>query len=163
MAKDPADRYQTPGDVARALVPFIKPGAKSGVTEAVSSGPRSATGDTFTPVDTRAGRPQLQPETGPWSGSSGARAGQSAMPAGPAPGTGRKRTWLAVLIGAVLLTAAAGVLVAVVLKVKTKDGTVVLENVPADAEVLVDGAKVTVTWGEGGKSAEISVKPGTRT
>src|SRR5205807_1056159 len=55
MAKDPADRYPTPGEVARALVPFFKPGAKSAAAEAGSSGPRSATGDTFAPVDTSAG------------------------------------------------------------------------------------------------------------
>ena len=29
MAKDPAKRYQTPVEVAQALMPFIKPGTKS--------------------------------------------------------------------------------------------------------------------------------------
>jgi hypothetical protein len=47
-----------------------------------------------------------------------------------------------------------------VFKVKTADGTIVLENLPADAEVLVDGAKVIVKWGDGRKTAQISVAPG---
>jgi formylglycine-generating enzyme required for sulfatase activity/serine/threonine protein kinase len=46
-------------------------------------------------------------------------------------------------------------------KVKTQDGTIVLENLPADAEVIVDGEKVTVGWQNGGKQAEIRVKAGT--
>jgi WD40 repeat protein/serine/threonine protein kinase len=46
-----------------------------------------------------------------------------------------------------------------VLKVKTKDGTIVLENLPPDATVLVDGGAVNVEWGKG-KSAKISIAPG---
>jgi hypothetical protein len=49
-----------------------------------------------------------------------------------------------------------------VLKIKTQDGILVLEDLPAGAEVLVDGGKATVTWGADGKSAEVSVAPGKR-
>jgi hypothetical protein len=62
----------------------------------------------------------------------------------------------------VLLLVLVGLWAAGVFKVKTKDGTIVLENLPDDAEVVVDGAKVSVTWADGGKRAEIRVKPGTR-
>jgi hypothetical protein len=49
-----------------------------------------------------------------------------------------------------------------VFKVKTKDGTLVVEVNEPGAEVYVDGERVTVTWGEGGKKAEVRVRPGTR-
>jgi serine/threonine protein kinase len=56
----------------------------------------------------------------------------------------------------------AGLWASGVLKVKTPYGTIELRLVPRDAEVLVDGATATVTWGSDGRSAEIRVKPGTR-
>jgi Leucine-rich repeat (LRR) protein len=46
-----------------------------------------------------------------------------------------------------------------VFKVKTKDGTIVLENLPADTDVLVDGDTVTLKWGDA-KTAEVRVAPG---
>ena len=61
------------------------------------------------------------------------------------------------ILGIVFLAAWAGG----VLKVKTKEGTLELTGVPADAEVFVDGEKVTVTWDQGKQSVEIRVKPGT--
>ena len=38
----------------------------------------------------------------------------------------------------------------VVLRVKTSNGMIELVNLPKDAEVLVDGAEVAVTWPGGG-------------
>jgi len=79
----------------------------------------------------------------------------------PTPAAWWKRP--AVLAGAAV-TVLALLLVALwaagVFKVKTKDGTLVLENLPDDAEVLVDGEKVTVTWGADRKSAEVTVQRG---
>ena len=43
-----------------------------------------------------------------------------------------------------------------VFKVKTKDGIIVLEDLPDKAEVLVDGEKVTVKFPDGGGPAEIA-------
>jgi formylglycine-generating enzyme required for sulfatase activity len=43
----------------------------------------------------------------------------------------------------------------VVLKFKTPDGVIVLENVPKDAEILVDGSKISFTWPGGGKPVEV--------
>jgi formylglycine-generating enzyme required for sulfatase activity len=54
-----------------------------------------------------------------------------------------------------------GLLAGGVFKWRTPYGTIVLENLPPAAEVLVDGEKATVTWSSG-KSAEITVKSGTR-
>ncbi len=50
----------------------------------------------------------------------------------------------------------------VVFRVKTKDGVYVVEVDEPNADVYVDGHKATtVTWDDGGKKAEIRVKPGT--
>ena len=49
-----------------------------------------------------------------------------------------------------------------VFKVKTPDGLIVLENVPKDAEILVDGSTITFTWPGAGKPLEIRAVPGQR-
>jgi hypothetical protein len=70
--------------------------------------------------------------------------------------------WLMGDLGAgVLLMVLFGMWTSGVFKVKTPDGTIVLENLPTDAEVIVDGEKVIVGWQNGNKQAEIRVKPGT--
>ena len=62
--------------------------------------------------------------------------------------------------------AAAGVLLLgfvvawVVLRVKTSNGVIELVNLPKDAEVLVDGEEVAVTWPGGGKPAVVTVAAG---
>jgi hypothetical protein len=49
----------------------------------------------------------------------------------------------------------------VIFKVKTPEGTLVVEVNESNPEIFLDGRKVTVTWGENGKKAEITVRPGT--
>jgi serine/threonine protein kinase len=46
MAKDPAKRYQTPGEVAKALVPFFKPGQSAATSPPTGATQSSSTGDT---------------------------------------------------------------------------------------------------------------------
>ena len=48
----------------------------------------------------------------------------------------------------------------VILRVKTANGTIVLINLPKDAEVMVDGEKAAVSWPGGGKPAAITVTAG---
>jgi formylglycine-generating enzyme required for sulfatase activity/tRNA A-37 threonylcarbamoyl transferase component Bud32 len=48
----------------------------------------------------------------------------------------------------------------VVLRVKTSNGMIELVNLPKDAEVLVDGEEVAVTWPGGGKPAVVTVTAG---
>jgi tRNA A-37 threonylcarbamoyl transferase component Bud32 len=75
-----------------------------------------------------------------------------------------RRKWL---IGggiavAVLLIGLLGLWAGGVIRVKTPEGTLVVQvNVP-NPDVLVDGKKVIVTWDEGGKRAEIRIPAGTR-
>ncbi len=47
-------------------------------------------------------------------------------------------------------------------RLKAKDGTIVLEDLPANAEVLVDGATAKVKYGPNGKWIEVQVAPGER-
>jgi hypothetical protein len=54
-----------------------------------------------------------------------------------------------------------GLVAAVVVRMKTRDGVLVVEVNEPNAEVYVDGNRVTVTWRDGGKKAEVRVKPGT--
>ena len=84
--------------------------------------------------------------------------------AGPSTKTAlRKKSLIgASVVAGMLLLGLLALWASGVLKVKTPDGTIVLENLPPDSDVTVDGNKVTVKWGSDGSSAEITVKPGTR-
>jgi formylglycine-generating enzyme required for sulfatase activity len=90
-----------------------------------------------------------------------AKRGRAAAQPGPAPWWRRRMVLAGGGVGAALLLILVGLWAAGVLRVKTKDGTIVLEDLPPDAEVLVDDQQVTVTWA-GGSQAQVSVKPGTR-
>jgi uncharacterized protein (TIGR03000 family) len=173
MAKDPSDRYQTPAEVARALAPFFKPAEKGTAPESketpgieVEAGPadrRSAgTGPEIlcavaadTPgVETTGGGmtvPDGNPERAEGTG------GRPPTLPRPSP----VKLWP--LFAALALCAAllAVFLVPGVFRVKTQHGTIVLEGLPADAEVAVDGETVTVTPA-GGEPAEIRVAAGQR-
>jgi hypothetical protein len=80
------------------------------------------------------------------------------------PSLAAKNGWLigGAVTTCVLLIGLVGLWASGVFKVKTKDGIIVVEVNEPNAEVYVDGEKVTVTWGDGGKKAEIGVRPGTR-
>ena len=47
-----------------------------------------------------------------------------------------------------------------VFEVKTRDGVIVLENVPKDSEIRVDDNKINFTWPGAGKPLEIRAVPG---
>ena len=83
------------------------------------------------------------------------------MEAAPAVAPTRRPPWMwpSVAVGVLML----GLLAAWmggVFKVKTPDGVIVLENVPKDSEILVDGDKFTFTWPGSGKPVEIRAVPG---
>jgi formylglycine-generating enzyme required for sulfatase activity/serine/threonine protein kinase len=178
MAKSPAKRYQTPLEVVQALAPFVKQGTTPKSSPELSSGEVEAKAAvkkaerTNPPPVPAAPEAKKQPEpANVW----GSLTEESIASDGPRKravirknraATVRERSsryrWLfggGLGIG-VLLLALLGMLASGVFKVKTKDGTIVLENLAADAEVLVDGAKVIVKWDNGGKKAQISVPPG---
>jgi serine/threonine protein kinase len=167
MAKEPGRRFQTPGDVAQALTPFLKKGnvASTGSKPEVSQAGRADTKQATagagsvspqpvtsrTPVAVPPGK-TLHEKASPqaaWESlvelKETERSPHVGAPAIAAPQRQRPRwIWPAVAAGVLLL----GLVVAWaagVFKVKTKDGVIVLENVPADALVEVDGERITVT------------------
>ncbi len=75
-----------------------------------------------------------------------------------------KRKWLigAGIPGGVLLLGLLGLCAGTVLRVKTPQGTLVVEVDVPNPDVYVDGGKMTVRWDDSGKKAEIRVRPGTR-
>src|SRR5207248_1855458 len=109
MAKDPAERYQTPMAVVHALAQFVKQEPKGELTRKLPS----------------------------WLTGSSVAAG-------------------------LLLIGFLGFLARGVIRVKTPEGTLVVQvNVP-NPDVSVDGERIAVSWDKGGKKAEIRVQPGTR-
>ena len=179
MAKSPAKRYQTPQHVVEALAPFVKQGATQKVSPELSSGtdeskPVIKIATPVAPPSAPAAevpKQQLEPaavwESLMENGAASIIPRKSGAIRRPRAATVRERRspkkWLAggsAALG-VLLLALMGMWAIGELRVKTKDGTIVLENLTPDAEVLVDGETVTVTWGSDRKKAEIHVKPGT--
>jgi hypothetical protein len=67
--------------------------------------------------------------------------------------------WSAVALGVLMLGLFAAWMGGV-FKVKTPDGVIVLENVPKDSEILVDGNNITFTLPGGGKPVKIRAVPG---
>ncbi len=184
MAKEPGRRFQTPGEVARALTPFFKTGgmavkganpeisqvgqleAKESTPGAVSAPLRPATGRT--PAAGSEARKPAPPQPGSiLEGLIDLRETEplfdkildTGLPMAALKGTQwNLRPWPTAVeklsrFGPRAWWAAAGVLllglvvacVMVVIKVKTANGTIVLENVPADAVVEIDGDRFTIT------------------
>jgi serine/threonine protein kinase len=182
MAKDPADRYQTPVEVAQALAPFVKAIMKE-AARPLSEQPEETPGEEKQrragskpgvergDKKSRATREHSAVDTGipmAWETLTESKI-SSRKPAArrrwqsPAAMAAMKKKWLVgvsaatclVLMGLVVLWASG------LLKVRTKDGTIELRNLSHDADVLVDGDKATIQWGSDGKTAEIAVRPGT--
>ncbi|WP_435020889.1 family 16 glycoside hydrolase [Tundrisphaera sp. TA3] len=179
MAKDPNRRFQTPDEVARALAPFFKPG------KAI---PRPAAPPAAEP--TRAARPTPpEPPTQPRplprlpsqaappplaAGAPGAEwqslidfgpseAPPAIRPDPPAPSSaGGRPPWIKIAAAGVLLLIA-GIMAAAasgVFKARTPNGTIVVEGVPADADVLVEGSTLAIA--RAGDTATISEVPAGR-
>ena len=172
MAKEPDRRFQTPGEVAQALTPFFKK------ANAASKSPRT---DVSQAGQTNAGRPvtgrassrptgdgHRKPVVRPmkaaeptaiesrWESLIELRSEESSIKWRPAVKPTRRPPWVwpSVAVGMLMFGLFAAWLGGV-FKVKTPDGMIVLENVPKDAEVFVDGSKITLAWPGLGKPFEI--------
>jgi serine/threonine protein kinase len=155
LAKDPARRYQQPAEVARALVPFIKPGPKVRAQPAPAPAPRTAStvqgnavgGDTSRTPSAASGQrtrapasrqSATAPQASPFAELGGAPARPEATKkVRPAAAAAWWKRWpvVAGAVGAVLV-----LLLGVVIRLKTRDGAGTLENVPADAGAPVPTA-----------------------
>jgi tRNA A-37 threonylcarbamoyl transferase component Bud32 len=170
MAKDPAQRYQKPVEVAQALAPFCKAGAKGVAAEPVPVAEPAAAIPARPATPTMAGGSSAVRWDTVTDGNaagkvSAAKKKAQKVQSRPA-GLAAKKKWLiggaaagVALLTFLVLIGLVGLWAAGVFKVKTKDGTIVLENLPADADVLVDGGTVTVK-GDDGKTFEVRVAPG---
>jgi hypothetical protein len=147
MAKDPAQRYQTPIEAAQALMPFIASAKRTSTMEknaevtlspsnrdtSTEQSPNQAK-ETAQRWDTliATSKPTLQPQPAgsDWKHSS--------------PLVGHRRGigmgLLVCLALFILVSLAAGI----VFKLNTKKGTIVVENLPADVEVQVNDNQVTI-------------------
>jgi hypothetical protein len=184
MAKNPAQRYPEPAAVVQALAPFVGttlkplPPAAAALGDAGARAPNAAT---------MGGKPEVQREDGPdtvvlptpsrqrWWWSSTRQRGRQEVraPAAEAASGGRQaaeadtpgpRHFFGRLLGAaggLALLVVLALWAGTVFRVKTPQGILVVEVNESNAEVFVDGDRVTVTWGKDGKTAEVRLKPGT--
>ncbi len=183
LAKDPAQRYQQPVELARALVPFIKQGSKR---EAVSLSslalPVSERG-TALGINTSKVLPARENPAREVPARSATAKGKPAAPhadlltaaapltthkrvrpaqAAPAAAWYRRPLVLASVGGAVLaLGLGIWLLAGVIFKVQTKDGILVIGVNEPNPTVYMDGELVATTWDNAGKQAEIRARPGT--
>jgi tRNA A-37 threonylcarbamoyl transferase component Bud32 len=155
LAKDPAQRYQKPAEVAQALAPFVKPGLQGAAPAAggaASPGqgtkaagdtrrPSPASQVTVPPTAARA-KPTSRPQAAPFE-ELDEPAPRPKRKARPGPGGRWRKRWPLLAAGAALLGLV--VLGAVMLRLRTQYGTVLLENLPSDAEVSLDGRKIEIT------------------
>ncbi|HEY3787499.1 MAG TPA: serine/threonine-protein kinase [Urbifossiella sp.] len=143
MARDPTERFQTPAEAASALEPFV------GMAAVLEWDCEPLPAPIESVPELSVWEPPLPPS--PIDGVK--------TPAMPLRQSRRLPRWLwpAAAIGLALI-ATLGILASGVLKVKTKDGVIVLEDLPTDAEVLVDGERVSVS--RKGETAMVSTVRG---
>jgi formylglycine-generating enzyme required for sulfatase activity len=176
LAKDPARRYQSPTELAQALAPFCKPGAvsRASLPAAVEATGTQTGGDTSRvervdegvsklPTGKATAAHELAPashdvEPAPGAGPKKAKRGRAVAAAG-------RRRNLPILVGVAACFLLAGLVVlwaGGVIRMKTADGTLVVQVNEPNADVFVDGERMTVSWNDGGTKAELHVRPGAR-
>ncbi|HLN31826.1 MAG TPA: protein kinase [Gemmataceae bacterium] len=181
LTKSPANRYQTPVAVAQVLMQFAKLGGKPAAGGALlpPQDVKSPAQATFIGADTsKLEVPVLKSPLLSAKNLTGSPVGQGPLKGlEPAPISVVKKvkkrhlasklapiSWWknrGVLTGIFILLLALLVLWGggTVFKLKTPDGAIVLENLPPDADVLVDGTTMRVTSSDG-KTFEVRVAPG---
>ena len=174
MAKDPKRRFQTPGEVAQALTPFFKAKTAQVQTETsrvepVPARPISRIVEETEPAPSRA-KPIVPVKSSAraaeveWDRLIDVREPETVLDEPLAVIPSGRRRWVGPAVAAGILLA--GLLVAWlggVIRVGTPEGVIVLEGVPEDAEVSVDGATIRLTWPGDDKPLEIRAVPGEHT
>ena len=134
MAKDPARRFQTPDEVARALAPF----ADAQAARAAAIGPRR-TDAPCTRTPPAGGLARRSPRR--W-GTTKPFADEATSPRDPR----RRRPWLRIVAALALLPITAGFLALVTYRIQTETGELVIESEDSSIEVIVKqgGKQVTI-------------------
>jgi formylglycine-generating enzyme required for sulfatase activity/serine/threonine protein kinase len=174
MAKDPARRYQTPIEVAQALAPFIKQEMKGTpversreLSQRIEAHDRMAEKEAdVRSIPTPKGKAaeerarvkssatmkpssvQRDTKAGDRSTSIESREGKAVCKAPSPVGKPAAKKWWLITVGAMVALLLLGLLAlwaGGVFKAKTPNGTIVVENVSADAEVQVEERTVLVT------------------
>ena len=156
MAKEPADRFPSMAEFAEALGKVLK--APSAPAPPLPAPPVAAILQAPLPAVDRSPFGDLEEATPPKPALKKAKRGRVVAVANRPP------KW-AIVAGAtacLLLAGLAALWASGVFKVKTADGILVVQVNEPNAEVFVDGDRMTVSWNDGGTKAEIHVKPGTR-
>lgn len=171
IAKDPAERFQSPGEVAQALTPFLTTTSTSAPPSAVrvaisvpSESPSAAPGGSglvrrASVLSEAAAEPVSQSRSRLSSSGDGlpvkARSGVGKKSRRRRSGRGHRSSsgMIAALIAAgvfaVVSVLGAALWAGGAFRLKTESGSeIVLTGLPADADVFVDGEKVTVTAGK---------------
>ncbi len=180
MAKVRAKRFQQPDEVFAALAPFLSLKANPLPTlgESIEGTAQAPVFHSLSAVDSTLDRRHTQIENVPrvaFAAREDTATNQQPNIAAlnvfvkphvkKAVKTDRAKSkgaikWLSLgLVGVTLLAALA--MASGLFSVRTPDGTIVFEKLPADADVMVDGKQVTVTWNQGNEQATVAAKPGT--
>ena len=189
LAKQPDRRFQTPNEVADALKPFLRTSASNSLMDLPAGKPAApeTTGpeaEAFrdTSVDIKVphqNQIQMEKSIRPtpvtheqFEATAEAALTQISVSAGAKSLSPRRRptlssripkfskpTWVLIATG-LFVAMILGGLAFSILKIKTLNGTIVIENLPKDAEVLVDGDRVDVSWDSG--KARLTASAGER-
>jgi hypothetical protein len=181
MAKDPAQRYPTPGAVAKALAPIL---AKANKPAPESQEEVSTTSVANGVAQSTASEQSVSPQKSKAVAIDLADCAESSIATKPLelpPAESPRRRLMWPVLGAGLLIALLAALAGSgvfsgrtretetdrdragpgeITTATTKEGVVVLKILPLDAELLVDGEKVTVQSAGGDKFNEIQLEPG---
>ncbi len=178
LAKDLRKRYQTPSEVAQALLPFVnqtrsaanKSVGAAAVTNTVNNlnGPDRETSveSPLSELSLDASIQSEQPEQSLAVLAASLKEKRTASQIQPSPvrkkAKPRSPRWFlptVIGLGMLIFLGSAWQLAGFIFR--TPKGTIVVENMPADAEVFVDGQKFEIVWNAGKDKAEVSIDAGT--
>jgi serine/threonine protein kinase len=179
MAKEPDKRFQTPSQVNAALQPFLsnsfglfepqtyKSTPAENTVDETNQSERDTSVEIINPKPIAAQAIEQSPISNPALSLLGNPAiGIQTKPkprAKPRNSKSQRNQFLiqtSVPIMAGLFVISFGLWISGVFTFKTPDGTIIVEQMPPEAEVFVDGKQMEIVWNEGKDKAQVTVDPG---
>ena len=167
MAKERSRRFQTPREVAEALTPFFRKAAPIALVRRPET--RPAPQPNPVPIPNPVPPPpaithEVAEDAEPksvWESLIQVPIPDRLVAPAPPRVSFRPPRWVYPAVGVgVLLIAIITAWLGGTTRVRTPSGTIVLENVPENADILVDGKKITATWPGLGQPIEIQALAG---